>query len=74
MPEYVYIHETDKPIIGVWDDEKQEWSTEYVLDIQLDRPTRQLDFSLTKFAPVAYLQSKTTDYPYDSWYLRQVAD
>lgn len=45
-----------------------------MVDLQLDRATRQLEFSLTKFAPLAYLQSKTTDYPYDSWYLRSIGD
>jgi cancer susceptibility candidate protein 1 len=26
------------------------------------------------FGPIAYLQSKTTDFPYDSWYLRCIED
>lgn len=31
-------------------------------------------FSTRKFAPIAYLQLKTTDFPYDSWYIRSIGD
>lgn len=72
LPDYVYTHEKDEPKIGVWDEETQAWSTEYVTEIEFDRVKRMLEFSLTKFAPVAYLQAKTTDYPYDSWCLRSI--
>ena len=54
LPNYVYLNENDKPKIGVWDDEKQEWSTEYVVDTPA-KPERKLEFALTKFAPIAYL-------------------
>jgi hypothetical protein len=74
LPKSVYIHPDDKHTVGVWDDEKHEWSTEYVSDLEYHEPECKLGFSLTKFAPVAYLQAKTTDYPYDSWYLRSTGD
>ena len=31
-------------------------------------------FSTRKFAPIAFLQPKTTDFPYDSWYIRCIED
>jgi cancer susceptibility candidate protein 1 len=74
LPKTVFIHPDDTHTVGVWDDEKQEWSTEYVSDLEYSPDECKLEFSLTKFAPVAYLQQKTTDYPYDSWYIRSTGD
>lgn len=74
LPNYVFLHPDDTHSVGVWDEEKQAWSTEYVSDLEYHPDTRKLEFSLTKFAPVAYLQQKTTDYPYDSWYLRSIGE
>jgi len=33
-----------------------------------------LEFSTRKFGPFAYLQLKTTDFPYDSWYIRCIGE
>lgn len=74
MHKNIFIHKDDTPSIGVWDEEKQAWATEYVSDLEYSPDECKLDFSLTKFAPVAYLQAKTTDYPYDSWYLRSTGE
>jgi len=43
-------------------------------DLQFDREKKVLNFLTRKFGPIAFLQPKTTDYPYDSWYLRSIGE
>ena len=74
LPEYVFTTENDDIKIGVWDEEQQQWSTDYIEELTLDRAKREMEFQTRKFAPVAYLQKKCTDFPYDSWYIRCIAD
>ena len=73
LPEYVYNHESDQVKVGVWDSDLQQWTTDYIEDLTFDKQKRQLDFQSRKFAPICYLQPKTTDFPYDSWYIRCIA-
>lgn len=74
LPEYVYIHENDTPMIGIWDEEKQIWNTEDISDLMYDAKSRLLKFGIARFAPFAYLQPKCLDYPYDSWYIRSIGE
>ena len=55
LPEYVYTHADDKPCIGIWDEEKKEWSTDDITDLSYDPKSKLLKFGMTKFAPFAYL-------------------
>jgi len=74
LPSYVFITDNDENKLGVWDDATDEWSTDYIEDLEYKKKERQLNFNTRKFAPIAYLQSKITDFPYDSWYIRCVKD
>jgi hypothetical protein len=74
LPDYVFIHEDAVPRIGVWDDEAETWSEALIDEAPTYDPEKKmLNFELKKFAPLAYLQHRCTDYPYDSWYLRCTA-
>ena len=73
LPDYVFITDNDENKVGVWDEEQQQWSTDYIDELTYKKNERELHFSTRKFAPIAYLQSKTCDFPYDSWYLRCIA-
>jgi hypothetical protein len=69
IPEKIYVGEDATSFkIGVWDSEKQEWSTEYIGQIAKEHESkkdpRQVHFTTTKFAPIAFLQSRCMDYPY----------
>ena len=69
IPEKIYVGEDATSFkIGVWDSEKQEWSTEYIGQIAKEhegkKDPRQVHFTTTKFAPIAFLQSRCMDYPY----------
>lgn len=55
LPDYVYIHPDDKPCIGIWDEEKQEWSQEDISDLTYDAKSKLLKFGIAKFAPFAYM-------------------
>ena len=70
LPPYVFVSDTDEPRVAVWDDSTQAWSTDFIEDLEFNRKDKELIFSTRKFAPMAYIQSKCTDYPYDSWYIR----
>jgi cancer susceptibility candidate protein 1 len=72
LPEYVFTTSKDEIKVGVWDDEQNLWSADYIEELAFDREKRELEFTTRKFAPIAFLQSKVTDFPYDSWYLRSV--
>lgn len=74
LADHVFTTENDEINVGVWDVENRVWSSECIEDLTFDREKRWLDFSTRKFAPIAYLQPKTTDYPYDSWYLRSIGN
>ena len=74
LPPYVFTTENDDIKVGVWDAENQCWTADFIEELTWDKSKRQLDFSTRKFAPIAYLQKKTLDFPYDSWYLRSIGD
>jgi len=66
----VFTTEGDDIKVGVWDEDQEQWSTDYIEELTFDRTKREIEFQTRKFGPIAYLQSKTTDFPYDSWYVR----
>jgi hypothetical protein len=70
LPPYVFTTDKDEPKVGVWDEKEGVWSTEYIESLEFDRTKRELVFETRKFGPIAYLQSKVLDMPFDSWYLR----
>jgi hypothetical protein len=70
MPAYVYTSDNDDIKVGVWDADNSVWTADFIEDLTWDKSKRKLNFSTRKFAPIAYLQKKTLDFPYDSWYLR----
>jgi hypothetical protein len=72
LPEYVLITDNDENKVGVcWDERMQQWSTDYIEDLDYHKKELELWFKNTrKFTPMAYLQHKCTDFPYDSWYIR----
>jgi cancer susceptibility candidate protein 1 len=74
LPPYVFITDNDENQVGVWDEKLQEWCTDYIEDLEYRKKERELVFNTRKFAPIAYIQSKTTDFPYDSFYLRCIKD
>jgi hypothetical protein len=55
LPDYVFTTEKDEIKVGVWDDDQQQWSSDYIQDLTFDKTKRELDFTTTKFAPCAYL-------------------
>ena len=74
LPSYVFTTENDDIKVGVWDAEHQCWTSDFIEELTWDKSKRQLDFNTRKFAPIAYLQKKTLDFPYDSWYLRSIGN
>ena len=72
LPEYVFIGQDDELKVAIWDESNQIWSTDYVEGLSYEKETRELKFTRKMFAPLAFLQSKTADFPYDSWYIRQI--
>mmetsp|Transcript_24178 Transcript_24178/g.23756 ORF Transcript_24178/g.23756 Transcript_24178/m.23756 type:complete len:114 (+) Transcript_24178:1091-1432(+) len=50
------------------------WRTELIGDLQYDKAAKKLEFTTKKLSPLAYIQPRTTDYPYKSWKLRCIED
>lgn len=70
----MFIGDTDEHRVAVWDELQEIWSTDYIEDLEFNKKDKQLVFSTRKFAPIAYIQPKCTDFPYDSWYIRCFTD
>ena len=73
LPDYVFTSDNDDIKVAVFDKEAQEWTADFIEDLVWDKAKRHLEFSTRKFAPIAYIQKKTLDFPYDSWYARTIA-
>lgn len=77
LPNNLFIGEDITALkIGVWDAAKNEWSTDYIAFGKEDskKDARQINFTTTKFAPMAMLQSRCMDYPYQNWWLRCIGE
>lgn len=77
IPPNVYVGDDITALkIGVWDYTKQEWSTDYIAfgKEESKKDSRQILFTTTKFAPMAMLQSRCMDYPYQNWWLRCIGE
>jgi len=57
--------------MAVWDEDKKCWSTDLIGGAQnFVKESRTINFTTTKFAPIAMLQNRCADYPYVDWKLR----
>ena len=74
LPETVYMDENTQEVkIAIWDADKDEWSHEHTGEVAaFSFHERKIHFSTLKFAPMAMLQSRCTDFPYRNWKLRCV--
>lgn len=73
IPNYVYIDESRENIeVGWWDEENKVWQLEEN-EMKINKTSHLVIFQTTRLAPFAYLQSRCTDYPYESWKLRCIA-
>jgi len=70
MPSYVYISSLDTVSIGWWDAESGTWTDKDVSEQNIDNVTKVVNFKIKRFAPVAVLLPRITDFPYTSWFLR----
>jgi len=77
LPKNLFIGEDITALnIGVLDAAKSGWSTDYIAFGKEDskKDSRQINFTTTKFAPMAMLQSRCMDYPYQNWWLRCISE
>ena len=66
---------TQHIIPSVWDEKEMEWNTDYIVgDTVYEPEERTVTFQSQKFAPIAMLQSRCTDYPYRHWEFRCTND
>lgn len=60
--------------IAIWDDVNEVWSHEHTGEVAaFNFEKRLIKFTTLKFAQMAMLQSRCTDYPYLGWRLRSIA-
>ena len=72
LPETIYMSEDTAEVkIAIWDAAQEQWSHEHTGEVAaFNFAERLIKFTTLKFAPMAMLQSRCTDYPYQSWKLR----
>jgi cancer susceptibility candidate protein 1 len=71
IPDYIFIDEAREDVeVGWWDEKNQEWQLDDLDEVKINKTTREVSFKASRLAPFAYLQSRATDYPYQSWKLR----
>jgi cancer susceptibility candidate protein 1 len=59
-----------EPRVCYWNNVKNEWSNEGIHEITFDPPSRLLSFQTTKLTPIAILQSRQTDLPFERWSIK----
>lgn len=74
LPSYVYLTEKTDVRVGWWDDDNKKWSEDDISEANIDIQDRILKFRIQRLAPIAFLQSKCTDYPYKGWRLRCIEE
>lgn len=76
LPSTIFMSEDTSAIkVSIWDKEHKRWSDDDIHDeIKFSKVTKELSFSTSRFAPMAMLQSRCTDYPYKDWWLRCVSE
>jgi cancer susceptibility candidate protein 1 len=50
----------------------KQWNTEGIDELSLDRSTKLITFQTMRLAPMAFIMSRCSDYPYKSWKLRSI--
>ena len=72
IPPNIYIGDDITALkVCVWDAEKQRWSNDNIQPAKEEaKKDRQILFTTQKLAPMAMLQSRCMDYPYQNWWLR----
>ena len=73
LPPYVYVPPDTPKKICWWDDNNSAWTNRDVEIESIDAEKKTIRFLIKKLAPMALLISRTTDYPYNSWYIRCVS-
>lgn len=75
LPNNVYLSNREDIKVGWWDNEQKKWvsGAEECEKCELESPDT-VSFEIGRFAPFAILQSRCTDYPYQGWKIRSVAD
>ena len=76
VPQHIYMsEETTEVKIAIWENEAGQWSHDHTGEVAaFSFRDREIKFTTLKFAPMAMLQSRCTDYPYRSWKMRCTDD
>ena len=76
LAENIFMSEDTAEVkIAIWDARQGAWSHEHTGEVAAFIFARMyIKFTTLKFAPMAMLQSRCTDYPYLGWKLRCIAD
>lgn len=66
VPQHIYMsEETSEVKIAIWENETEQWSHDHTGEVAaFSFRDREIKFTTLKFAPMAMLQSRCTDYPY----------
>ncbi len=75
LPDTIYIHKDDEVKIGCWDEKEGNWIFDFYEEnsLKFDVTEKIVSVATFRFAPIASLQSRCTDYPYKKWKLRSIA-
>ena len=65
LPQNLYFGEP--PIFARWDDKKQHWRTDEILDYKYNEETREIHFKTYHSSPYCLLQDRHVNMPYQNW-------
>ena len=60
----------EKPLVGYWNPEDEEWQFEGITDVSFDAKNGEISFSTTRLGELALLQSLEMQAKLKSWSLR----
>ncbi|XP_022108639.1 axonemal 84 kDa protein-like isoform X2 [Acanthaster planci] len=64
---------SEEPQMAYWCPERKQWRLDGFIDIKFNEETRILSFKTINFGPLACLQDKHINMPFQSWELRPIA-
>ncbi|XP_038049724.1 axonemal 84 kDa protein-like isoform X2 [Patiria miniata] len=65
---------SEEPQMAYWCPDRKQWRLDGFIDIKFNEETRILSFKTINFGPLACLQDKHINMPFQSWELRPVAE
>ena len=67
LPSSVHVVSGELPIIARWDEKRNHWRTDEILDFKYVEESRECQFKTYHFSPLCFMQDKYAHMPFQLW-------